>query len=515
MEKPQELADLLETLRPRRMRFALLMALGVVMSIVVAYVLPEVYRATANILIQEPEIPAELTDVYETSAAEQRIAALTRVVMTQENLWQMVEDFNLYPNDRDADSTEEALTQEVLEATLTGQLRRNVYIEPVSEELVHPRTGKATFVTTSFTVSFDYESAETAQQVAERLAQLFLAEDRKSRESRAEDTSAFMAEEAARLRERVTEREQELAVFKRKNINLLPDYVYADRKQIEVVNQQLAQVQRTIASLQDRKSYLQTQLSSNDALAQARAELAAARQKYSEIHPDVVRLRNTIKLLEEGRSQGVVSAYSGEPNDARSVEAQKRYLALQNELQEVNANLRENRMQLSQFQEDLDTLQTNLAEAPEVERQYLALQRSYEHAVEQYDEIRQKVMHAEMAQQLEASDMAGQLMMLRPPLVPVDPISPNRPAIVLLGIIAGFGLCFGYGGIVAYTDRTVRGVRGLTTALKAPPIGVIPYIETTGGLHRKWRAGLTTVIVPITVILSAMFLVQTVWLPFG
>ena len=292
MEKPLELADLLETLRPRRMHFALLMAVAVVMSIVVAYVLPEVYRATANILIQEPEIPADLTDVYETSAAEQRIASLTRAVLTQENLSQIVEEFNLYPNDPDADSTDEVLTEETLEAILTGQLRRNVYIEPVSQELVHPKTGKATFVTTSFTVSFDHESAETAQQVVERLAQLFLAEDRKSRESRAEDTTAFMADEAARLRERVTEKEQELAVFKRTNINLLPDYVYADRKQIELTNQQLAQVQRTITSLQDRKSYLQTQLSSNDALAQARAELAAARQKYSEIHPDVVRLQD-------------------------------------------------------------------------------------------------------------------------------------------------------------------------------------------------------------------------------
>jgi polysaccharide chain length determinant protein (PEP-CTERM system associated) len=493
----QNPADFFEVLRPRWPQIAILMVIPLVIAVGLALGLPEVYRATATILIEQPEIPDELVASLETSPAERRLRSLTAHVLTQKRLTQLTQELDLYPSENEESEPGEA----------ESRLYDSITVEPVTEEIVNPRIAKIVLVTTSFTVSYDHKSPQKAQQVVARLADWYLEEDRKSRSSQRQDTSAFLEGELNKIKEHVAEQEQRLAEFKRANIGLLPEFAYANQQQVEATKQQIDQVQRTIASLQETKGYLETQVNSNDALAVARAELAAAQQRYSDIHPDVIRLKNTVKQLESDQRKGIKPTYAGSPEE----ESGNR--VLQATLQNTAAQLKENRVLLAQLQDKLASLQADLAKAPEIERQFLALQRNYQRTVQQYDQMNEKRGRAELAQQLDETEMAEHLSLLGKPAVPSAPVSPNRPAILLLGFVAGLGMSLGYAFLVLYTDRTVRGARGLANALGAPPIGLVPYIFNAQELRRRRTAIMASVVIAVVVVLILAYLGYVYWLP--
>ena len=65
-------------------------------SILLAWLLPPVYRSQAIILIEQQEIPSDLIRSTVTSYADQRIQVISQRVMTSSNLTRIIEDYKLY-----------------------------------------------------------------------------------------------------------------------------------------------------------------------------------------------------------------------------------------------------------------------------------------------------------------------------------------------------------------------------------------------------------------------------------
>ncbi len=172
---------------------------------------------------------------------------------------------------------------------------------------------------------------EQAQAVTAEIAQLFLEEDRRSRTENVQETSSFLSDEAQRLQEKVTELEAMIAAFKVKHAGSLPESQADISRLLEEAQQQLELQNANLAPLESRYAYLQNRMTSFDSSAQlteARAELAAAREKYSDIHPDVVRLKRTVATLEAEVKAGDSSPYGVASTDPA-------YLELQAEAQKV------------------------------------------------------------------------------------------------------------------------------------------------------------------------------------
>ncbi len=101
MIEPQGLQDYLAILKRRKWHIAI-PAIGLfALSAAVAFLWPPVYRSSATILMEEPDVPRDLVSSTVTSFASQRVQVITQRIMARRNLVEIIEKYDLYPEDRE------------------------------------------------------------------------------------------------------------------------------------------------------------------------------------------------------------------------------------------------------------------------------------------------------------------------------------------------------------------------------------------------------------------------------
>lgn len=457
------LEDFVAILRRRKWHILIPATVILLMSGVLAYLIPPAYISTAKILIEQQEIPQNLVTSTVMGYAAERIQLIQNRVMTRANLWAMAEKFDLYSDRRTLENQQDIM----------DEMREDIIISMVSVDAVDPKTGRAITPTIAFTVSYENESPELAQKVTAELAELYLNENRRSRTEETQQTSSFLNAEAQRLQAQISDIGAKVADFKVKNAGSLPDSFEATSRNLADAQQQLGLLDAKLPPLESRYAYLKTRLAgfgSSALLAKARAELAAARDKYSDIHPDVVRLKRTVETLEAGSNQsGGSAAYESAGSDPE-------YLALQSELQQVAGDIGAVRSQRADLNRNIAEYQSRLAQSPEVEREYSALTRDLNHATSKYSEIMDKLTSAKLAEELEREQKAERFILIEAADYPSTPSKPNIPAIMLLGLTFALGVGVGVAALAEYLDHRIFGPKELAAVFKAPPLAIIPEI---------------------------------------
>jgi succinoglycan biosynthesis transport protein ExoP len=290
----------------RRWRVAALsFAVVFLVGAAVALLIPPVYRSSATILIEQQEIPQDLVRSTISSFADQRIQLIKQRVMTTSNLLNIIREHGLY-----ADEIERKPREAIIE-----RMRDDIRMNVISADVVDPRSGRPVQATIAFTVSYDNRSAERAVRVANELTSLYLQDNSQSRRQQAAEASSFLADEAKRLSEEITQLEARLADFKQANVDRLPELAQLNLSLVSRAEQELDDVQRDKATAEQRRLYLDAQLAQlspnrdavssdgsavlgpADRLRVLEANLAAMRGIYKPDHPDVVRTEKSIAAL--------------------------------------------------------------------------------------------------------------------------------------------------------------------------------------------------------------------------
>ncbi|HWK49834.1 MAG TPA: hypothetical protein VNR40_08090, partial [Steroidobacter sp.] len=118
-----------------------------------------------------------------------------------------------------------------------------------------------------------------------------------------------------------------------------------------------------------------------------------------------------------------------------------------------------------------------LAASPEVAREYSVIVRELENAQLKYSEVRQKQMEATLAKNLETERKGERFTLIEPPMAPEEPASPNRPALVVLGVLLSLGTAVGVVLLLEVMDTTIRSRRDIEALVAVPPLAVLPWIE--------------------------------------
>jgi hypothetical protein len=95
----------------------------------------------------------------------------------------------------------------------------------------------------------------------------------------------------------------------------------------------------------------------------------------------------------------------------------------------------------------------------------------------QYQDVSTRLLGARNAERMTTEDKGERLSVTDPPQVPEEPLSPNRPLLVLGGLIAGIGIGFVLALLVELVNKPIRGASALEKVLRAPPLGIIPKIQ--------------------------------------
>ena len=114
----------------------------------------------------------------------------------------------------------------------------------ISADVVDKRTQHPTKATIAFTLSYDGESPEIAQKVANELTSLFLGENLRSRERHAQETTAFLKHEADNLSHHLEALEAKISTLKQRASGALPELVALNMQLMNQADRELADVDR-------------------------------------------------------------------------------------------------------------------------------------------------------------------------------------------------------------------------------------------------------------------------------
>jgi uncharacterized protein involved in exopolysaccharide biosynthesis len=333
---------------------------------------------------------------------------------------------------------------------------------------------------------------------------MFLVFNRETRTDEAAAAYDFLktqSEEAGRI---VLELEQRLAEFKVKYGDAVPDergrsLLASDRAEGDLDN-----LERQILLANERETMLELQLSQINPnlfdpagdwrmeLTELRAELAAARQRYTEDHPDIRRLIRSIDALSARADLSTSNVVPDNPA----------YIQLANQLDTVKRELAVLRANAARAREQIASYARVFEMAPDVERQYRELIRDYEGAQERLRGIETRLNEAALGQELESEQRGGRLTLISAPRRPYSPDSPNRLGILLLGVVLGGGLAVGLAALVESSDPTIRSARDLREITDIKAIGAIPIMLNNADARNRLVAwGTASLILVVAVIL--------------
>jgi uncharacterized protein involved in exopolysaccharide biosynthesis len=564
---PADLTERLSTLR-RHSRLAAWIFGGVLLAtLLLALLWPATYRSAGTVLIEQQEVPENFVQAAITSFADQRVRMISQRVMTTSNLLDIIQRYDLYPQNRRSEPRERLLER----------MRDDIGLEMISADVIDPRQGRPTKATIAFMVSYDSGSASVAAKVANELTTLFLNENLETRKRLAEDTAGFLKSEAERVGAELAEIDQRLADFRSIHSGALPELAQVNLQlltrleeelrsidarasaldqQIVFLDSQLAQIEpsspaygesgQRILGTADRLKLLRTNLASASAiygpehpdvlrmrreiggleqataatagtddlvlqLQDAKRQLDGARARYSPQHPDVVRLERVVATIESLMPRVAPSPARKQPEQAPDNPAYIQILAQRDAAQTQRSGLNVQRVDLRSRIADFEE---RMSQAPEVEREYNVLRRDLEGAQFKYQEVRQKQMAAQVAANMESERKGERFELIEPPIVAEKPISPNRPLILAAGLLFALAASLGVPMLLENVQGRVSGRADLTRLVKIAPLAVIPEIEIEledrdprAKKRRLWVLG-TGLLATLLLLVAVHFLVR-------
>lgn len=558
-EQEKDIQDYIIAVRKRKTAIISIFSVVLFLIVAVAFLLPAIYKSSSTILIEQQEIPPELVMSTVTSYAAERIQTIQARVMSRTNLLKIIDKFDLYKDERKFETTEEII----------AKMHEDVSLNVVSAEVVDPRTGRPSEATIAFTLAFKGESPATVQRVANELTTLYLNENLTSRAEKASETSVFFKQETERLGNQIDEFESKLAVFKQEHSDALPELQALNLNVLQRKETELTTIDATLRTLDEKSFYLKGQLAqidpgnpavpgSADRLKVLQAEYASVRSKYSDEHPDVIKLKSEIESLEKetGKSNNADAIaeelkllngelaqkklnYTSEHPDIVSLQEKisalnkelaivknspvedyyktqsdnPLYITIESQIAGVKSEIKSIRTMREEVQKKITELEKSLYSAPQVEREYLILQRDYENAIRRYQETKAKQMQADVAMQLETESKGEKFTLIDPAALPEKPVSPNRPAIIFLGFILALGSGLGFAIIADTISGTVRGARSIQRSLGALPLSIIPYELNLQDKVKTKRIKKRIVILFIAIIVFALIFIHFVVSP--
>jgi uncharacterized protein involved in exopolysaccharide biosynthesis len=202
-------------------------------------------------------------------------------------------------------------------------------------------------------------------------------------------------------------------------------------------------------------------------------------ERYSPEHPDVVRLQRAIDALPKEDQTSTQTAPQRAPNNPAYVQAQAR-------LESVQEGIAAAERRRQALTERKDNLQRSVAIAPRVEQEWLLVNRGYNSARQEYEEIKRRITGARLSERLEEENKGERFTLLKRAGLPMIPVRPNRTAIVILGFVLAAGAGIGIAALVDAMDSSIRSSRDLLQSFSMKPVGVIPYIKTAHDRRVLW-----------------------------
>jgi polysaccharide chain length determinant protein (PEP-CTERM system associated) len=454
-----------------------------------ALIAPRLYEAETMILVQPQSVPEAFVQSIVSEAIDERLRTIGQQVTSRTNLENITKELRLFSESSRGNS----VGDEEIEL-----LRKRIKIDVSRGDRTRARVSGAA----TFTITFTWEDARKAMQVANTLASTFISENLKVRETQALGTSSFLADEVGGLEKKLKEKEDELKSYRERYMGGLPSQLDTNLRMLERLQIQLDQVNNHLREREERKITLERDVQAPQTslpapvpgqpvrpgegardLPSMKAELASLEAKYTPNHPDVVRLRTMIENMEKKEAER--SSESKEGASPVVVTAANR--AQLEQLRNVENEMRNLRSEVERTKAQIKMYERWVEETPKREQELLSLNRDYERLKEAYNSLLRRKLDAEIAVSMEKKQKGEQFRVIDPAKVPTKPVKPDIGRVFMLTLALGLGLGGGLGYVREMMDTSFRSPEDIEKELKLPILVSIPFRHTEQEIKARKR----------------------------
>ena len=474
--------DYVSVLKRRKYWFIVPLVLCVLGGGALALFLPREYRSQAEIGIADPTLSPELLRGVQSFDAKERQRAVSQQLLSRTVLERVVREEQMRP-DQPIEQTAAALRSRVEDNIVVPQ--------PIG------RTGAARDGIESFRLGYVDGSPERAQRIANRLAQVFVEENSKTKTQQAENTSEVLAQQLRGSRENLARLQEQLRIRKQAHMGRLPDQMNANIQMVNGLRQQHDSLSVQLRSEQDRLSMIESQIeqmkqgaggagmtSTGAAAIQAaqgrinelQRQLTQYRAAgYTDQHPDIMQTKEELSVAQKE----LLAARQTPGSAAEVLGADPSYRQRSAERDATSLRIATLQRQISQALAQIGSYQARVESAPLVEQELSTLQQDYDLERTRYQDLSAQHQKALLAEDLARKQGGERFVVLNPASLPTRPDSPDPVRLMLMAI--GLGFVLGIAAVVGreFMDRSVHDARVLQTEFEVPVLGEIPRIHAS------------------------------------
>jgi len=448
--------------------------------------LPNLYRASGQIHVDRESVLKPLLRGLVIEPDTQRsLELISRTLLSRPNLERIVGATGV---DLASRSPEEA-------AAIIGRVRSNLKLSSTNRSNLYK-------------ISYKGQDPRQARDIVRAAVALFVEQSKGEGREEAESAVAFLERKIKDYEGRLEEAENRLMEFKRQHTGEMPGASgdYYDRLQRKMAD--LEEARFRLKTAVSRQQELERQMEGEqpsfgmmgDGMAEAAAggtpeldqRIAGMQErldqlllKYTERHPEVVALHATLdRLMAERRQKQAELAAAGVGPARGSLDRNPVYQEIRAALARARAEVVGAESQVSQYRQQIESLQKKVDTIPQVEAKLAQLNRDYQSNRETYERLLQRRQSAEMSEEVETSSRESGVRVVEAPQVPAEPVAPNRPLLATASLGAAVASCGALGVFLSLMWPAFYTRSGLYNAARVPVFGGIGYVYTRSRRRR-------------------------------
>jgi polysaccharide chain length determinant protein (PEP-CTERM system associated) len=426
--------------------------------------LPNQYEANARVYIDADAVLTPLLKgIAVESSLQDELDLLQHMLLSRPNLERIIQKTDLQLETVTATDTERMVERLATRIQVVAQTR-NI-----------------------FSITYRNTNRQLAADVVQAMLASFIENKAGDNRDEIDRATNFIDGQIASYEKQLRSAETLRAEFRKKYIDLLPgdsgtNRLEQARMQVSSLTGQLADARADRALIAHELAGTQASFGSGGggggdpqtALRAAEDKLRQLKQVYTDAYPEVITQQH---LVDDLRKTPERSANTSVAEPFRST-ANPVYEQYRLRLTETDERIGSLTRQVTDATADRDRLQKIAEGVPELDAQYINMNRDYDVVRKNYDELvaRREGMRISDAAQKKASNI--KLVIIDPPTAPRVPVAPNRVLLAIAVLIAGLGAG---GGVIAamlaldQSFHTVSELRALgMTVIGSVSLAVLP-----------------------------------------
>lgn len=440
--------------------------------------MPNVYEARARVFVDTDSVLKPLlSGLAVDTNVQNRVAMMSQVLMSRPNMERVARETDLYLR---------APTQEDF-ARLIDRLPTLISIEGGGRD-------------NTYTLRYSDSDPAMARRIVQTLLDTFVEDTLGVKRADTDSAQQFLQQQIREYEMRLREAEERLANFKKENVGLMPGETGDYYTRLQAGQSKLQDLRAQYRLAEQRRNELSKQLegeeptfglfteastdSTDGRVIEYRRQLDQLLLQYTEKHPKVIALKETIANLEaqpgaESSNKRPTVNAPANPQEAaaRALDINPVYQNLRIELSRTQVELAELRQQITEVEGAVGSLRSRVDTIPQIEAELTRLNRDYEVNRAQHQQLLQRLESARLSEQAEASTENIKFRVIEPVAMPVIPIGPNRgllmSAVLILALGAGVAMAVVISQIkpVFLSRAMLKDITGL------PVLGTVTFLQ--------------------------------------